>query len=297
MSRGKAAHTLALIDAAAAILRQIQPATIRSVCYQLFIRGLLAGMEKKNTNRVSTQLVWAREQEIVPWSHVVDETREAERVATWNNPDEIVRAAVNGYRRDYWQDQPERVEIWSEKGTVRGTLAPVLQKYGVTFRVAHGYQSATALYDMANESRGSEKPLTIFYVGDRDPSGMHMSEVDLPNRLIDRYGGELVIQRIALDASDCTADLPSFSVTDKERDPRYRWYVDRYGQRCWELDALSPVVLRERVESHILGKLDLDAWERAIAVEQAEVESMHGFLRDWNSKSGPASKYSGGDRA
>ena len=48
------------------------------------------------------------------------------------------------YRRDRWSDQPHWIEVWSEKGTVRGTLAPVLLDYGVTFRVMHGYGSTTA---------------------------------------------------------------------------------------------------------------------------------------------------------
>ena len=73
--------------------------------------------------------------------------------------------------------------MWSEKGTVRGTLAPVLNKYGVTFRVMHGYGSATALHAIAEASAVSDKPLTVLYVGDWDPSGLHMSEIDLPDRL------------------------------------------------------------------------------------------------------------------
>jgi hypothetical protein len=288
--RGKAAKTLALIDAAIKILNEIQPATVRAVCYQLFVKRLIESMSKNCTNAVSRQLVWAREQGLLPWEYVVDETREAERVSTWDNPDEIIRAAVNGYRRDYWQEQPERIEVFSEKGTVRGTLAPVLQKYGVTLRVMHGYGSATSMYDIAGESRGSEKPLTILYVGDWDPSGMHMSEVDLPSRL-SRYQGMATIKRIALTAADVSPALPSFDVETKKNDPRYRWFVQRYGARCWELDAMSPVVLRERVEMEICAHLDLDAWEHATKVEAAEVESMHEFLTAWNNKSRPASKY------
>ena len=78
---------------------------------------------------------------------------------------------------------PDWVEVWSEKGTIRGTLAPVLQGYGVTFRVMHGYGSATAINQVATESREAGKTLIVFYVGDWDPSGLHMSEVDLERRL------------------------------------------------------------------------------------------------------------------
>ena len=68
-----------------------------------------------------------------------------ETQSRWRDTDSIINAAVRSYRRDYWQDQPNRVEVWSEKGTVRGTLAPVLEEFGVTFRVMHGYASATVV--------------------------------------------------------------------------------------------------------------------------------------------------------
>ena len=38
----------------------------------------------------------------------------------------MTTSVERSYRRDRWADQPEWVEIWSEKGTVRGTIAPVL---------------------------------------------------------------------------------------------------------------------------------------------------------------------------
>jgi hypothetical protein len=83
MPRGKTQRTLSLINACYDILAEIHPATVRAVCYQLFIRKLLPSMAKTCTNRVSTQLVYAREEEIIPWAWIVDETREPERPGTW----------------------------------------------------------------------------------------------------------------------------------------------------------------------------------------------------------------------
>ena len=292
--RGKSKSTLALVDAAARILEEIQPASIRAVCYRLFVEGLIPSMAKTHTNSVSTHLVWAREEGIIPWAWIVDETREAERVSTWANPEDIIDAAVRGYRKNYWSDQPHWVEVWSEKGTVRGTLAPVLRKYGVTFRVMHGYGSATALHDIAEETIESEKGLRVLYVGDWDPSGMHMSEIDLPSRL-ERYDGYAVILRVAINEWDVEpdTDLPSFEVESKSKDPRHDWFVNEFGRRCWELDALSPVILRKRIEQEILSVLDIDAWNHAVSIEAAERESMSSILTSWKkSISGQASKYS-----
>jgi hypothetical protein len=287
--RGKAAKTVALIEAAHAILAEIQPATVRAVCYRLFTLGLIPNMGKSATNAVSRQLTWAREQQIIPWSWIVDETRAPERVAAWENPEQYIDVVQRSYRRDRWTDQPAWIEVWSEKGTIRGMLAPVLDAYGVTFRVMHGYGSATAIHQAADEIAGRLQVLTMFYVGDWDPSGLHMSAVDLPARMAE-YGGAIEMIRLALTAQDTTPRLPSFSVETKCHDTRYRWFVEHYGTRCWELDALNPIVLRDRVEAAIRERIDWQAWERADVVERAERESLTTILQAWPGISRQATK-------
>lgn len=293
--RGKSKSTSALIDAAAEILAEIQPATVRAVCYRLFAAGYIRNMGKVETAKVSRNLVYAREQGAIPWSWIVDETRRPESIASWDKPEELIQAAVSQYRKDYWADQPDRVEVWSEKGTVRGTIAPVLRDLGVTFRVMHGYGSATAIHQAALDSVDSEETLNVLYIGDWDPSGLHMSEVDLPDR-IERYDGEVNIKRIALSAADVApgTTIPHFEAATKAKDPRFAWYRNRYGTRCWELDALSPVILRERVHDAIVDYLDLELWNRCVEVEKAERESMQSFFKDWKlTISRPVSKYLG----
>lgn len=292
--RGKSAKSMQLIEAAREILEEIQPATVRAVCYRLFILGVTPNMGKNATGMVSKQLVWAREQGIIPWEHIVDETREAERVNSWNNPEEIINAAVRGYRKDYWSMQPNRVEVWSEKGTLRGTLAPVLEEFGVTFRVMHGYGSATTIHAVAEEDMDHDKPLTVLYAGDWDPSGLHMSMVDLPARL-ERYGGAITINRVALADGDTDdfSRLPFFPAESKSKDSRFDWYAANYGMRCWEVDALSPVDLRKRMRVAIINLLDVPKWTHAIKIETAERESMTNILTNWKkSISRQASKYS-----
>lgn len=110
MPREKAPRTWALIDACYTILADIQPATMRAVCYRLFIQGLLESMAKPCTNRVSTQLVYAREQGLIPWAWIVDETCAAEYAATWKEPETYIQVIQRSYRRDRWALQRRRVE-------------------------------------------------------------------------------------------------------------------------------------------------------------------------------------------
>ena len=252
---------------------------MRAVCYQLFNAKLIPDMSKNSTNSISRQLARAREDGVIPWEWIVDETRAAERPSRWSEPDSIIRAAVKGYRRDNWQEQEVRVEVWAEKGTVRGTLAPVLAELGVTLRVMHGFSSATVVNDIADESTSCDKPLIAFYCGDFDPSGMAMSERDLPKRL-NKYGADVDLRRVCLLAKDIHG-LSQFSADTKTGDPNHGWFVERYGNRCAELDAMRPPDLRERVREAILAEMDMDAWDRALEVEAAEVESMQTFHHAW----------------
>lgn len=280
--RGKAQKSLDLIDAAYRILSEIQPASVRAVCYKLFNEKLIASMAKSETNRVGQQLTWARENDLIPWAWIVDGTRTIERPTSWDSPEDVLKAAAHGYRRDWWEQQQHRVLLCSEKSTVAGTVRPATDGFGVGFLSLHGYSSATSTHDVAELSLEDDRPLTLLYIGDRDPSGMHMSERDLPDRL-ERYGGEVEIRRIALTADDTIylGDAPSFSVEEKRKDPRYNWFVQRYGRRCWELDALDPNVLRERVEAAIREYIDWEAWERCSKVEEVERASLLEFAGAW----------------
>jgi len=166
--RGKAPATLELIQAAYDFLEIANPTTVRGVCYRLFVDGIISNMSVKETKRVSRILTDAREQDLIPWEWIVDETRELERAASWTDPAQYVRAVRRSYRRDFWAQQPVRVEVWSEKGTVRGVLAPVLEEYGVGFRVMHGFGSFSSIKSVAEDGDVLDR-LIVLYVGTSRP--------------------------------------------------------------------------------------------------------------------------------
>jgi hypothetical protein len=239
-------------------------------------------MAKNEMQRVYRLLKEAREKGIIPWEWIVDETRSLERISTWDDPEQYALCAASSYRRDFWNQQPVRVEIWSEKGTVRGVLQPVLNHYALGFRVMHGFSGATTVHDAAQDNDGRE--LIVLYVGDYDPSGMFMSEQDLPTRLEKYDGDHITVQRIVL-TIDQVGDLPSFPAADKKKDPRYKWFRSNYGDRCWELDAMDPGELRGCVRTAIKKLIEPTAWQRCEVVNRAEQESLKTILENWGSVS------------
>ena len=275
--RGMAKTSTDLIEKMYDIIEEIEPVTGRGVGYKLFTAGLIPSMGVNDMKKVYRLLKIARERGDIPWDWIVDETRELEKLSSWSNLADYARTVGRSYRRDFWEQQPCRVEVWSEKGTIRGVLKPVLDQYGVGFRVMHGFTSATTAHEIAEDNDGRE--LHALYVGDFDPSGLFMSEVDLPNRFeSDEYEADHVdLQRIALTKMQ-TARLPSFPATDKIKDSRYRWFVKNHGKRCWEIDAMDPNDLRRIVRQHINRFIeDEEAWKRCETVYEAEQASLKEF--------------------
>jgi len=157
-------------------------------------------------------------------------------------------------------------------------LQPVLDQYAVGFRVMHGFSSATSVHDVAEDDDGRD--LIALYVGDYDPSGLFMSEEDLPSRLTEYNGHHVDVRRIALTRAQ-VRDLQSFPAEDKKKDTRYKWFHSRYGDRCWELDAMDPNDLRECVKDAIVDLIEPVAWERCEIVNKAEQESLKTVLAGW----------------
>ena len=248
MGRGRSATTTALLEEARDILETIQPCSVRAVCYQLFTRGLIPSMTKTETNRISALLTWAREEDEIPFEWIVQEGRAIEQVSTWADPAAFARTVQAAYRRNKWAGQARDLLVVSEKGTVRGTLDSVLKTYEVDFLPVGGHGSTTRVHDLAEQATPA-RPLVILYLGDYDPSGLHMSAEDLPRRLAfhahrEQAGvtraesrawsdamvrtyltrGGLVFRRLALTAEDTRTLGPrvSFPASDKAQRPALR---------------------------------------------------------------------------
>jgi len=113
---------------------------------------------------------------------MVDETREPETVSVWTDAATYIETVTRAYRRDNWQDQENYCEAWSEKGTILGAIRPVAEKWGITLRVCHGFGSTGMEQQISACFAGVDKDITVFYLGDQDPSG-HVIEQDIHDRV------------------------------------------------------------------------------------------------------------------
>jgi hypothetical protein len=291
--RGIAQKTKDLIEFAYQVLEEIQPAGLRALHYAIFSRQEIEyENDKSSYRRLSSITTYARrlyrEWELhgllddppefsIPPDWMTDETRALEKRNVWEDAAEYAECIKAGYRRDNWKTQPRHVEVWSEKQTIVGSIRPVLQEWGVGLRVCHGYSSTGMEMDVAHLFEDVDKPITVFYLGDADPSGFQMQE-DIHQRVMTATGKRFEMRRLAIFLEDIKRfHLPPQRI--KPADSRSAGYRREHGDDAptVELDALPPTELRHRIESSIKGLIDFDDWDRQVKVQQEELKCIVEF--------------------
>ncbi len=255
--------TLRLIEAAAAILAEHSPMTVRQVYYQLVSRQVIEN-SRSCYQSVSKALVAARREGTIPWEWIEDRLRKPRRVAMWSSLAEFCDPDL--YRRDVWPTQPSFLECWLEKDALSGIFDDVLNPYGVTLNVGRGYDGWDSIHNAAKRF-GSGESASVIYFGDFDPSGEDMVR-SLTERLA-TFGCWPEIVKCALTADDVRRyELPPDFT--KKTDSRRAKFVAKHGDIAVELDALPDQVLRDRLITEVEGRMDLDALAVVREKEAAE---------------------------
>ena len=259
-------RSLALRAAIAAVAAEYDRLSVRQVYYQLVARGVVEKTEQAY-KRVCDASAQMRLDGSLDYRKVVDGDRSRRAVYAHAGLAAALENAQALYRRNHWLDQPQTIEIWSEKDALSGVIQPVCDRYGVTYVATRGFPSITLRYESAQALRQARKPATVFYFGDHDASGQRIS-ANLEAELR-RHGADVTVERVALGPEQVRAfGLPTRP--GKRSDSRHVAFAARYGDAAVELDALPPDVLTGLVEDAILSCIDADAWRRAREVERLE---------------------------
>jgi len=219
----------------------------------------------------------------IPFEAIEDETRP---VLIWETHRSvgsfISRQTENflcGYWRDLLQSQPNHVELLVEKNTVANAIRPIAAKYTIPMTSGRGYPSLPPRKAMVDRFRDSgRQKLVVIVVSDFDPEGQ-----DIPNAfglsLRDDFGidpDKIVIIKAALTHQQTQdLDLHEGQIA-KEESARYQSFVDAYGERCWELEAMPTDVLQGIVEATIRRTIDLHAFGDELAKQLEEQDALHG---------------------
>ncbi len=245
--------------------------TLRQLYYQLVSRDIIPN-KSNEYNKLSGLLTNARYYGMIDWDAIEDRIRIPKIPNVFPDIDNLIYSACQSYQLDRWEGQENYVEIWSEKDALSSVIYPLISKYQITFVVNRGYASATSMYEASQRFiKQEDKKNIILYLGDHDPSGLDMIR-DIKERLTE-FGIEVLVIPIALSQEQIEAyKLPPNPA--KITDPRAKWYIETYGNKSWEVDALRPDVLQELIEENILNFLNLEKYEKVKKQELRDIKKL-----------------------
>lgn len=267
-------RSLTMIDQANAIIREYQAQgftlTLRQLYYQFVARDLLPNKQRSYDN-LGNLISDARLAGLIDWDAIEDRTRFLRGHRTYNSPSQAVDELAQQYRIDMWRDQSIRVEVWIEKDALLGVIERICSEYDVNYFACRGYASQSELYAAGQRMKRrwlhEQQTTLVLHLGDHDPSGIDMTR-DNEDRLLMFSGhASIEVHRIALNMDQVEQYDPPPNPT-KLTDSRSNEYIERFGEECWELDALSPKVIEDVLREHIVGAIDERIWNEREGVFQ-----------------------------
>ena len=265
-----------LDQALVGIVADIEPATVRQVFYQAVVHGLVPKDETRGYKLVQRRLVLLRERGAVPYGWITDNVRIVRGHNRYEGPEDYARVAAEFYRRDYWAESPERVEVWLEKDALAGVLVPaVVEECGLDLHVTRGYASVSYLQSAADFIRRDGRPTHVYLLTDFDPSGLGIADTVAAELVHRSYPVEVNVQRLAVKREQIDEwGLPARPT--KTSDSRARRFVSEHGTGSVELDAIPPATLRALVRDGIERHMDPEE----LRVLKLAEEQERGVLRN-----------------
>jgi len=245
-----------------------RPATVRAIYYRVVSAGAIP-KDDSGYRMVQRRLTRYRTSGEIPHEWIVDGSRVTHETPAWPNVHDALCAIRDQYRRDRWETQSCRVEIWSEKDALSQVLLPVAREWQVPYRILRGYTSLGFGTEVARGIARDGRPTVVLHIGDHDPSGVDAWRA-LRELLTEHAPNtEFRFERVAVRPGQID-DLGLIWRNTKMTDTRAERFVEQYGARSVEADAI-PIgtlkqLLREAIEPHI----DHAAWAREVEQEGAD---------------------------
>lgn len=261
------------------------PVTCRQLFYRMVSAGAIDKSEPDYNNVIIRLCSKLRESGAMPWSWITDGTRLMRKPDSYSSLNEALRITKECYRRALWQEQNAYVEVWCEKDALTGVIYPITAEWDVPLMVTRGFSSSTFLHGAAETIAAKKKPTFIYYLGDYDPSGLHIW-ADIQKRLLhyshkataQRLGPNITFERIAITPAQVRKyNLPTRPT--KTKGTHAKGFVGLgESQESIEVDALPPRMLRALVQEAITRHIDWRQLEITRIAEGSEREVLSMYV-------------------
>lgn len=180
------------------------------------------------------------------------------------NP-EIHKKFIDPTRQFAIPPRPYRkIEVWVEKDSIKTFILGLLHKYRLGVQVLRGFASLS-MYRKALQRAKKRGVGLVLYIGDHDPSGLLIQEVareEMDHKRAIRF------HRLAITVEQIKRFKPPSRPVNL-KDSRAKEYIEKYGNRCWEVEAIRPRTLFRLIEAGLKEAVPPEHLAEAEARERA----------------------------
>jgi len=283
-TKGLGKRTILYIDRIIDILAEFKmPLTIRQIYYQFRALGYFKDINEKaettlwETEEEKTKWIvkqlgkrykWVmdackigRKRELISWKRIRDTSRPEYKYYSFDDLEAWVKEVKDfDVHLNHWKDSKYYLEVWTEKDAMTNIIKPIADKWRLSFYVTKGFQSLTGLWKAEKRKKFllqivdkktkilKKRKVIIIYLGDFDPSGLCIDE-SIKNFFKER-NVDIEFERICLTKKQAMA-LELMPEPCNPADKRTKKFIEKYGNKAWELDAISPNRFPMYIENEI----------------------------------------------
>lgn len=254
--------------------------TVRQIYYQ-FVTLNIVPNNGKSYDKVQSAIADGRMAGLISWTAIEDRGRSLQGWRTHSTPQKALSELAKSYKRDVWETQPFRVEVWVEKAALIGVVQQICAPLRVDYYTQRGYNSQSQQWEagqrFANYIAKGQRVI-VFHLGDHDPSGIDMTRSN--TELLELFAGTPInVQRLALNRDQIDKYNPPPQPA-KRSDARFETYKEEHGTESWELDALEPTVIQALISDAVLRVRDEDLFREQIIREEEEKRWLESHIEE-----------------
>jgi hypothetical protein len=246
--------TIAIRDTVTALTAEYDVMTVRQIFYALVSRGVIPKTENGGHRPVQEQVLRMRKDGLLPWSFIAYGTRWQRKHESWESLDDALADMQRHYRRNLWQGQRVRLEVWLEKVALAAIVQQATASWDVPLMVSrgeHGIRTVVvALYDYDAAGRRAARAV-------EEGLAEHAPGVPITFELLGVEEYQINLW-----------NLPTRPA--KATDPE----AHKWGDGAVEFDTIPPDELFALVTDAITARIDEDAWKMQQLVEADEREHL-----------------------
>jgi hypothetical protein len=250
------------------------PTSARFLYYELVVRAVLQKHKEQGSGgRRSDQdlhdaLTYLREQGVVPWDWLVDETRSLDDYTGWSSINRWATTMVKHVRLDPWDGRAPLLLL--ESRSLAGVLRKLAQRNAIKLAATNGQVGGFLHTDIAPTLEPGDR---VLYGGDYDLCGGQIE--DNTRRVLERLiGGELDWTRIMLTEQQVEQyDLRRLEIMKPDR----RYKPVRYHPAI-ETEALQQQVIVQIVRDALDAELP-EPLERVLEREAKQRQRLMRILK------------------